>query len=166
MNYQIAQNEHIPFSLFERNPAFSKIPATVIVVSSDPASVSVVLDATPAPDTNASGYFLGGAKIQNGVMVTATVRQADGQTRSNTYTFDVVAEVPQTSSLAFQLGRPVLPADAPIAPRPAFRQANQPIGAYDDRYPNVAPHNVGLYPTDDRYPDTAQAGVQRRSMHQ
>jgi hypothetical protein len=144
MNDTIAQGEHIPFSLIERNPALSVIPVTVSFSYSAPESISAVVDAVAAPGTSASGYFVGGTKLQSGVTVTATARQADGQTRTTSYVFDVVPAVAQTSSLALHIGKPVLPADAPMAPRPAFAAPRDavPASRYNDHYPNVEPHNA------------------------
>ena len=144
MNDIIAQGEHIPFSLIERNPALSVIPVTVSFSYSDRDSITAVLDAVPAPETSASGYFVGGQKLQNNVTITATARQSDGQSRSAKYIFDVVPPAVETSSLALHIGKPVLPADAPIAPRPAFTTLRDPapVVLYNDHYPNVAPHNA------------------------
>lgn len=77
---------------------------TCTVVSADTASVSVVLDPSPAPGTLASGFLVGGSKLQAGVAVTATPSHADGTPVAppSTILIDVVASA--AVSAGFTLG--------------------------------------------------------------
>lgn len=80
---------------------------TATIVSSDTASLTVVLDATPAQGSLASGFFVGGSKIQTGVVVTGTASHTDGTPVAppTTITFDIVAGA--AVSAGFSLGTAV-----------------------------------------------------------
>ena len=108
-NFQLGDTEKTPYALTEldadSNPA-TPDPADVIsIVSSDPASATVVPDATPAAGSVASGFIVGGTKLQTGVTITATVTHADGTSLSVVDTIDVVGG--KASSLSLGLGAPV-----------------------------------------------------------
>jgi len=108
-NPQLGDTEKVPYSLTEldgaSNPA-SPSPGDVIsITSSDTASATVVPDATPVAGSIASGFIVGGKKLQVGVILTATVTHTDGTKLSVTDTIDIVGGV--ASSLSLGLGAPV-----------------------------------------------------------
>lgn len=80
-NFQLQDNFKVPFSVIEldsdNNPTGGQ-GDTATVVSSDTASLTVVLDPTPAPGSIVSGFLVGGTKLQVGVAVTVTTSHADG----------------------------------------------------------------------------------------
>jgi hypothetical protein len=108
-NFQLADVQKVPYTLTELdadgNPASPQPGDAVSIVSSDTASATIVPDAAPAAGSVASGFILGGKKLQTGVTVTATVAHADGSKLSVTDTIDVVAGAASTISLG--LGAPV-----------------------------------------------------------
>jgi hypothetical protein len=108
-NPQIGDSQKAPYTLTGTdaagNPAVLETGDTVTVVSSAPASLSVVPDATPAAGSIASGFLVGGKTLATGIVVTATIAHADGTSASVTDTIDVGAE--EASSLSFGLGAPV-----------------------------------------------------------
>ncbi len=108
-NYQLGDTEKAPYALTEldadSNPATPQPGDVVSITSSDPASATIVPDATPATGSVASGFVVGGAKVQVGVVLTATVTHSDGTSLSVTDTIDVVGG--KASSLSLGLGAPV-----------------------------------------------------------
>lgn len=82
---------------------------TVGVVSADEASATIVPDAVPTAGA-ASGWVLGGAKLQVGVGVTFTVLDSTGAPVTDVTPvvdlFDIGAGAPKTGSV--QLGTPVI----------------------------------------------------------
>jgi hypothetical protein len=109
-NFQLGDTEKVPYSLIEldadSNPATPEPGDTITIVSSDTASLAVVPDPTPAAGTVASGFLVGGSKLQTGVTVTATVSHADGSpSLSVVDTIDIVGG--KASSLSLGLGAPV-----------------------------------------------------------
>jgi hypothetical protein len=108
-SFQLGDTEKAPYALTEldadSNPA-TPDPADVIsITSSDTASATVVPDPTPADGSIASGFIVGGTKVQKGVVISATVTHADGTSLSVTDTIDVVGG--KASSLSLGLGAPV-----------------------------------------------------------
>lgn len=108
-NYQLGDTEKAPFALTEldadSNPTQGKADDVITVTSSDTDSATVVMDATPAEGTVASGWVIGGKKVQSGVTINATVTHADGTTLS---VVDVIDIVPGAAvSLSLGLGAPV-----------------------------------------------------------
>src|SRR5438128_5291442 len=105
MNLQLADTQKVPFKLIELdgdlNPAEGAPTDRVTVLSSDPASATVALDPTPAAGSVASGFVLGGKKLQNGVVITATVTHADGTNFSATGVLDIIAGVAVSVSFNF-----------------------------------------------------------------
>lgn len=108
-NFQLGDTEKVAFSIIEldadSNPATPEPGDVITVVSSDTASLTVVIDTTPASGTQASGFLVGGTKVQTGVTATATVTHADGTSLSVTDTLDIVGG--KASSLSFALGAPI-----------------------------------------------------------
>ncbi len=109
MNPQIGDTEKAPFTLVELDDASQPVPGLptdVISITSDsPSSASIVMDATPAPGTVASGFVVGGVP-KTGVILTATVTHADGTVLGPAIdTIDIVGGV--ANSLAFGLGAPI-----------------------------------------------------------
>ena len=109
-NFQLGDTEKVPYALTEldadSNPATPQPGDVVTVVSSDAASISVVPDATPVAGSVASGFLVGGAKLQLGVIVTASLSHANStQPLTISDTIDVVGG--SASSLSLGLGAPV-----------------------------------------------------------
>jgi hypothetical protein len=108
-NFQLGDTEKVQYSLTEldadSNPASAQPGDVVTVVSADPASLTVVPDATPVAGSVASGFLVGGAKLATGLAVTATVTHADGTTLSVVDLIDIVGG--KASSLSLGLGAPV-----------------------------------------------------------
>lgn len=111
-NTQLGDSQKIPYSYFLNDKDSNLVPLaagqTVSVVSSDTASATVVPDATPAAGSTASGFILGGAKLQAGVTVTFSALDVDGTTKlvdDVVDTFDVV--VGKAVTAAVTLGTPV-----------------------------------------------------------
>lgn len=110
-NFQLGDTEKVPYALTEldadSNPATVAAGDVITIVSSDTASIAVVPDATPAAGSVASGFLVGGAKLQVGVSITATVTHAAAGSTPLTVT-DLIDVVGGTaSSLALGLGAPV-----------------------------------------------------------
>jgi len=112
-NFQLGDTEKSPYAVTvldgDSNPAVLDPTDTVTVVSSDVASMTVVPDATPAAGSVASGFVLGGAKLQVGVTLTATVTPGPTSiTKAITGVdlIDIVGGV--ANSLSIGLGAPVL----------------------------------------------------------
>jgi hypothetical protein len=114
-NVQLTVGFKVPYLVQEvdttKNPPVV-VPAVATdvttVVSSAPASVSVVPDATVAPGAAASGFLVSGTPLV-GVVVTATTTHADGTALGTpkTQTIDVVAAVEIANDISFTLGVPV-----------------------------------------------------------
>ncbi len=109
-NFQLGDTEKVQYSLTEldadSNPATANPTDVITVVSSAPASASIVPDATPLPGTVASGFIVGGKALATGVQITATVTHADGTALPPiTDLIDVVGGT--ASSLSLGLGAPV-----------------------------------------------------------
>ena len=108
-NFQLGDTEKVSYALTEldaaSNPAAANPSDVITVVSSDVASLTVVPDATPVAGSVASGFLVGGSKLQIGVTVMATATHTDGTTLSVTDTLDIVGGV--ASSLSLGLGAPV-----------------------------------------------------------
>ena len=108
-NFQLGDTEKAPYTLTEldadSNPANPQAGDVISVVSSDTASATIVPDATPSAGSIASGFVLGGKKVQVGVTITATVTHTDGTSLSVVDTIDIVGG--KASSLSLGLGAPV-----------------------------------------------------------
>jgi hypothetical protein len=108
-NFQLGDQQKVSYSLAELdkdgNPAVVQAGDTVVIVSSDTESIAVVPDATPAPGTAASGFLVGGKKLQTGVKVTATITHTDGTTLTVEDDIDVVGG--PATSISLGLGSPV-----------------------------------------------------------
>ncbi len=108
-NFQLGDTEKAPYALTEldadSNPASPSPGDVITITSSDTASATVVPDATPTAGSIASGFVVGGKKVQVGVTITATVTHTDGTMLSVTDTIDVVGGVASSLSLGF--GAPV-----------------------------------------------------------
>jgi len=107
-NFQLGDTEKAPYSLTELDAASqpaTPLPSDVLTIVSDsPGSLSIVPDATPKAGTVASGFIVGGTP-KVGVVITATVKHADGTSLTTSDTVDVVGGA--ASSLSFGLGSPV-----------------------------------------------------------
>jgi hypothetical protein len=118
-NFPLGDTQQVSFAVSsldaDKNPAVAQPGDIITVVSSAPASIIVVLDATPAAGSVVSGTLLGTAILATGVAITATVAHVDGTSATGTDILDVVGGEGET--LAFALGTPVQqpPAAAPIA---------------------------------------------------
>ena len=108
-NPQLGDTQKVSYALTEldgaSNPASAQAGDVVSVVSSAPASITVVPDATPVAGSVASGFLVGGKTLAVGVTVTASVTHVDGTSLSVVDTIDVVGGV--ASSLSLGLGAPV-----------------------------------------------------------
>ena len=109
-NFQLGDTEKAPYALTaldaDSNPATLAAGDVVTVVSSDVASATVVPDATPAAGSLASGFILGGKKLQVGVTITASANKADGTLDLTVVDLiDIVGGV--ATSLSLGLGAPV-----------------------------------------------------------
>ncbi len=108
-NFQLGDTEKVAYTLTEldadQNPANAQPGDVLTVTSSDTDSITVVPDDTPVAGSVASGFLLGGRKLQTGVQVTATVTHTDGTSLTVTDLIDVVAGAATTLSLG--LGAPV-----------------------------------------------------------
>jgi hypothetical protein len=111
-NFQLGDTEKSAYALTvldaDSNPASLDPTDTVTVVSADTASATVVPDPTPAAGSVASGFILGGAKLQVGVAITATVTPGPSSlTKVLTVTdlIDIVGGV--ANSISLGLGAPV-----------------------------------------------------------
>lgn len=96
-NTQLQDNFKVAFKVFEfdsdNNTASPTAGDTCTVTSADTASVTVAQDATPSdPTAVATGFLIGGAKLQAGVVISAPVLHSDGSPQSSpTILIDVVA---------------------------------------------------------------------------
>ena len=109
-NFQLGDTEKAPYTVTEldadSNPATPAPGDVITVTSSDTASITVVPDATPVAGSMASGFIVGGSKLQTGVTLTASVTHGDGTPGlTTTDLVDVVGGA--ASSLSFGLGAPV-----------------------------------------------------------
>jgi hypothetical protein len=111
-NFQLGDTEKAPYAVTvldgDSNPAVLDSTDTVAVVSSDTASITVVPDSPAAAGSVASGFILGGAKLQVGVTITATVTPGPSSLTkaiSGVDLVDVVGGV--ANSLSIGLGAPV-----------------------------------------------------------
>lgn len=108
-NFQLGDSQKVAYALTELdaagNPASAQPGDNVNIVASDTDSLSVVPDPTPAAGSVASGFLVGGKKLQTGVTVTATVTHTDGTSLTVTDAIDIVGGV--ASSLSLGLGAPV-----------------------------------------------------------
>jgi hypothetical protein len=116
-NFQLGDTEKVAYALTEldadSNPASAQPGDIITVVSSAPASISVVPDATPAAGSVASGFLVGGATLAIGVTITATVQHVSsingvttpGASLTVTDLIDVVGGT--ASSISLGLGAPV-----------------------------------------------------------
>jgi hypothetical protein len=109
MNFPLGDTQKVPYSLTEldadTNPTAGDPSDTVTIVSADTDSATIVPDATPAPGTVASGFIVGGKKLQTGVAITATVTRKDGSVLTATDLIDIVPGA--ASSISLGLGAPV-----------------------------------------------------------
>jgi hypothetical protein len=129
-NFQLQDNFQVPYAIFEAD-ADQNVEApgagdSVVVTSSDVASLTVVPDTTVDPakvPTGANpafalqtGLLVGGAKIQAGVQVTATFAHADGSQAPPPVVdlIDIVGGAVTTGSIS--LGTPVVQGTAPATP--------------------------------------------------
>ncbi len=91
------------------NPAQLAAGDTVSVTSSDTDSVTVVPDITPVAGSLASGFLVAGAKLQAGVVITASALLADGTPDATVSkavaTIDVIGGV--ATNLSITLGSPI-----------------------------------------------------------
>jgi hypothetical protein len=108
-SFQLGDTEKAPYALTEldadSNPATPATGDVITITSSDSASATVVPDATPAAGSIASGFIVGGKKVQTGVVIAAAVTHADGTVLTVSDTIDVVGG--KASSLSLGLGAPV-----------------------------------------------------------
>ncbi len=108
-NFQLGDTEKAPYALTEldadSNPATANPADVISITSSDTASATIVPDATPAAGSVASGFVLGGSKLQTGVVITATVTHPDGTALTVADTIDIVGGA--ASSISLGLGAPV-----------------------------------------------------------
>ena len=108
-NYQLGDSEKAPYTVTEldadSNPATAESGDVITVTSSDTASATIVPDATPVAGSMASGFVVGGSKLQLNVVLTATVTHADGSPPLTvTDTIDIIGGKATTISLG--LGAP------------------------------------------------------------
>lgn len=173
MNIEITPGERIPFTVNEReSDTHSTKGSSVAVFSSDPASVAVLNE--PARhgkadelgdrkdvtfSSHGTGFFVGGTKLQNNVKVTATIRYLNGDVRSITRSFDVVAQ--HTAGLAAANSGLSGPGPVWFIGDPAVAHANA-----DSRAGTLDLNRASFYPADDRYPDVGEVGAVRRSAHE
>jgi hypothetical protein len=110
-NFQLGDTEKAPYTVVvldgASNPATLQPGDTVTVTSQDVASVTVVPDATPVAGSVASGFIVGGKKVQPNVVITATATLAASENPlpPATAMVDVVGGVASSISLGF--GAPV-----------------------------------------------------------
>lgn len=109
-NPQIGDSEKASYALVEldalSNPATPKASDVITITSSDTDSATIVPDATPVAGSVASGFVVGGKKVQTGVVITATVDHGDGTPALTVSdTIDIVGGT--ASSLSLGLGAPV-----------------------------------------------------------
>jgi hypothetical protein len=108
-NFQLGDTEKAPYALTEldadSNPATPAAGDVINITSSDVGSATVVPDATPSAGSIASGFVVGGKKLQTGVVISASVTHTDGTSLSVSDTIDVVGG--KASSLSLGLGAPV-----------------------------------------------------------
>ncbi len=108
-NFQLGDTEKVSYALTEldadSNPATADPADVISIVSSDTASATVVPDATAAAGSVASGFIVGGKKVQTGVTITASVTHSDGSVLSVVDTIDIVGG--KASSISLGLGAPV-----------------------------------------------------------
>lgn len=106
---QLADNQKVSFLFVPEdslgNPVTIVAGSEVTVTSSDTASVSVVLDATPAAGSVASGFLVAGSKLQDGVTITGRYTPPGQITITAVQTIDVIAAV--ASQAEIKLGTPV-----------------------------------------------------------
>lgn len=108
-NLQLQDIQKVPYTLTavdaDGNPAQLAPGASVAVSSNDPASATVVPDATPAVGSVASGFVVGGAKLGT-VQINAVVTNADGSAGpTGAVSIDIVSG--PAASIAMSLGTPV-----------------------------------------------------------
>lgn len=107
-NFQLGDTEKVPYALTELDAASQPVAGVatdvIAIVSSVPASVAVVPDATPVAGSVASGFLTGGVPAV-GVVVTATVTHVDGTALTVSDTIDCVGGV--ANSISLGLGAPV-----------------------------------------------------------
>jgi hypothetical protein len=111
-NTQIGDTEKAPYALTlldgDSNPAQLDPSDTLSIVSADTASLSVVPDAVPAAGMVASGFLVGGSKLQTGVVVTIKIVPGPSSLTKPLTTTDVIDVVGgPAASLAFTVGTPV-----------------------------------------------------------
>lgn len=109
-NFVLGDTQKVPYALTELdadgNPTSGDPGDTIDIASSDPASVSVVPDASPAAGSVASGFLVGGSKLGTGISITATLTPAGGGAPLvATDLIDVIAGA--ASSISLGLGAPV-----------------------------------------------------------
>ena len=109
-NFQLGDSEKVSYALTaldaQSNPATLAVGDTITITSSDTASATIVPDATPVAGSLASGFIVGGKKVQVGVVITASANKADGSLDLTvTDTIDIVGGT--ASSLSLGLGAPV-----------------------------------------------------------
>lgn len=109
MNFQLGDTQKVAFSITELdadgNPTSGAAGDSITVSSSDTDSITVVMDETPIAGSQASGFLVGGKKVQEGVVVTAVVTHADGTSLSAADVIDVIAGA--AASLSIGLGAPI-----------------------------------------------------------
>ena len=108
-NFQLQDVQRVPYQLTavdaDGNPAQLAPGGTITVSSSDPASATVLPDATPASGTVASGVIAGGAKLGT-VQINAAVTNADGTPGpTGAVSIDIVSG--PAAQISFGLGVPV-----------------------------------------------------------
>lgn len=109
MNYPLGDTQKVPYSITEidadKQPTQGVASDVISATSSDADSLTVVQDATPAAGTVASGFLVGGSKLQTGVVFTVTVTHADGTSLTATDLIDIIPGA--ATSLSIGLGTPV-----------------------------------------------------------
>jgi hypothetical protein len=109
-NFQLGDTEKVSYALTvldaDSNPANLLPGDTVSVFSSDTTSATIVPDSVPAAGSVASGFVVGGKKVQVGVSITAAITHADGSLGLSVVDLiDIVGGTASSISLGF--GAPV-----------------------------------------------------------
>jgi hypothetical protein len=119
-NTQLGDTEQVAYYLSEldadSNPATPQPGDVITFVSSDTDSITIVPDATPQAGSVASGFLVGGKRVQVGVTVTATVTHLTGAPLTVVDTIDVVGG--SANSITLGLGTPTAQAPPPPAGGP------------------------------------------------
>ena len=111
MNFQLEDDQKVPYAVTvtdaDNNPTNLQPGDTVTAVSSEPASLTVVPDATPAAGSVASGFLVAGTTLAVGVSFTVTITPAAAGAAPIVATdlIDIIAGV--ETGISIGLGAPV-----------------------------------------------------------